>query len=143
MCYVCDALAPICRWRAKRALRSIELAYFNHTSSSEDASDSDLSLCGACETDGGRWSQRRAAPWASETERYGAPHSHTKRVQRRQGLLRGLRGDAHRQRSKLRPKPKTALGGAAYSFACAFCTGFIALLLLPGCEWPGVYSRGR
>ena len=26
---------------------------FNHTSASEDASDSDLSLCGACETDGG------------------------------------------------------------------------------------------
>ena len=82
---------------------------------------------------------RTAMPTTPRAGRAG----HTKRVQRRQGLLRGLRGDAHRQRSKLGPKPQTVLRGAAYSFACAFCTGFIALLLLPGCEWPGVYSRGR
>ena len=39
-------------------------------------------------------------PWAGRA-------GHTKLVQRRQGLLRGLRGDAHRQRSKLGPKPQT------------------------------------
>ena len=48
MCYLCDAIAPICRWKALRALRTIEDMFLDDISSSEAASEDDLSVCGAC-----------------------------------------------------------------------------------------------
>ena len=51
MCYLCDKIAPICRWHATKALRSIEDIMLQLPDASSDSSDDLSSPCGSCGED--------------------------------------------------------------------------------------------